>query len=60
MRTREAGKKAGRADPGRAGLGIFTHVCVGASDLARAERFYDAALAPLGITNLGRFLDQGV
>ena len=41
-------------------MGIFTHVCVGASDIARAERFYDAALAPLGIANLGRFLEQGL
>jgi catechol 2,3-dioxygenase-like lactoylglutathione lyase family enzyme len=41
-------------------MGIFTHVCLGSSDLERAARFYDAVLAPLGIVNLGRFLDQGI
>ena len=41
-------------------MGIFTHICLGTNDLQRARRFYDAALAPLGIRNLGDFLDQGV
>ena len=41
-------------------MGIFTHMCVGTNDLERAVCFYDAALAPLGIRNLGRFGDQGV
>lgn len=41
-------------------MGIFTHACLGSNDLARSTRFYDAALAPLGIANLGAFLDQGV
>ena len=41
-------------------MGIFTHVCLGTNDLERARRFYDAALAPLGIRNLGDFLDQGL
>lgn len=41
-------------------MGIFTHACIGSNDIARAARFYDAALAPLGIVNLGPFLDQGV
>lgn len=27
---------------------MFDHVSIGVSDLARAKRFYDAALAPLG------------
>ena len=41
-------------------MGIFTHNCVGTNDLDRAGRFYDAALAPLGIGRLGDFLDQGL
>lgn len=41
-------------------MGIFTHICLGTNDLDRARRFYDAALAPLGINNLGDFLDQGL
>lgn len=41
-------------------MGIFTHVCLGSNDLERAARFYDAVLAPLGIINLGPFLDQGI
>ena len=41
-------------------MGIFTHACVGTNDLARAGRFYDAALAPLGIRRLGEFLEQGL
>ncbi len=41
-------------------MGIFTHNCVGTNDVDRAGRFYDAALAPLGISPLGDFLDQGL
>ncbi|MEY4270370.1 MAG: hypothetical protein RLZZ58_1586 [Pseudomonadota bacterium] len=41
-------------------MGIFTHNCVGTNDVGRAGRFYDAALAPLGIVRLGDFLDQGL
>lgn len=40
-------------------MSIFTHICLGTNDLPRARTFYDAALAPLGIRNLGGFLDQG-
>ncbi|MFA6268114.1 MAG: VOC family protein [Pseudolabrys sp.] len=29
---------------------MFDHVSIGVRDIARAQRFYDAALAPLGIT----------
>ena len=29
---------------------MFTYLCLGTQDLKRAARFYDAALAPLGIT----------
>lgn len=35
-------------------------MCLGSNDLARAGTFYDAALAPLGIHNVGGFLDQGI
>ena len=41
-------------------MGIFTHNCVGTNDLERAGRFYDAALAPLGIGRLGDSLGQGL
>lgn len=41
-------------------MGIFTHNCVGTNDVEQAGRFYDAALAPLGLTRLGAFLDQGL
>ncbi len=29
---------------------MFTYICLGTNDLERAVRFYDAALAPLGLT----------
>lgn len=41
-------------------MGIFTHQCVGTNDVERAGRFYDAALAPLGVRRLGDFLEQGI
>ena len=40
------------------GDGVFSHACVGASDLAQSTKFYDAALAPLGVNNLGPFGDS--
>jgi catechol 2,3-dioxygenase-like lactoylglutathione lyase family enzyme len=39
------------------GDGVFSHATVGAIDLATSTKFYDAALAPLGINNLGPFGD---
>ena len=39
------------------GDGVFSHACVGASDLAKSVTFYDAALAALGVNNLGPFGD---
>lgn len=39
------------------GDGIFSHACVGASDLDASAKFYDAALAPLGVNNMGPFGD---
>jgi catechol 2,3-dioxygenase-like lactoylglutathione lyase family enzyme len=35
------------------GDGLFTHVMLGAKDLDASVGFYDAALAPLGVKNLG-------
>lgn len=35
------------------GNDVFTHVCLGANDLAGSTKFYDAALGALGINNLG-------
>lgn len=37
------------------GDGVFSHTTVGATDLGSSTRFYDAALAPLGVKNLGPF-----
>jgi catechol 2,3-dioxygenase-like lactoylglutathione lyase family enzyme len=41
-------------------MSIYTHICLGTNDLGKAQRFYDAVLTPLGIHNLGSFLDQGI
>ncbi|KKC24829.1 VOC family protein [Sphingomonas sp. SRS2] len=40
------------------GDGVFSHATVGASDLAASTSFYDAALTPLGVKNLGPFGDS--
>ena len=45
------------ADPVISGDDVFSHTCLGASDLAASSAFYDAALAPLGIKNMGPFGD---
>src|SRR3546814_20923195 len=37
------------------GDGVFSHTCLGAVDLAQSTVFYDAALQPLGVVNLGPF-----
>lgn len=37
------------------GDGVFSHACLGVSDLPAAVAFYDAALAPLSVRNLGPF-----
>lgn len=37
------------------GDGVFSHVFLGASDIEASVAFYDAALAALGIKNLGPF-----
>jgi len=37
------------------GDGVFSHTMLGAKDLSASVTFYDAALAPLGIRNLGPF-----
>lgn len=42
------------------GDGIFSHVMIGATDLAASAKFYDAALAPLGLKNLGPFGDTWI
>jgi len=42
------------------GDGVFSHACLGASDLGASTKFYDAALAPLGVKNLGPFGDNCV
>lgn len=40
------------------GDGLFSHTCLGARDLAASAAFYDAALAPLGVRNMGPFGDS--
>src|SRR3546814_12481383 len=40
------------------GDGVFSHACLGASDLAQSTAFYDAALRPLGVANIGPFGDN--
>jgi catechol 2,3-dioxygenase-like lactoylglutathione lyase family enzyme len=42
------------------GDGVFSHTTVGASDLTSSAAFYDAALAPLGVNNLGPFGDSAI
>ncbi|WP_447725828.1 VOC family protein [Sphingomonas koreensis] len=37
------------------GDGVFSHTTLGATDLDASVAFYDAALAPLGVNNLGPF-----
>ena len=37
------------------GDGVFSHTTLGAVDLTKSVAFYDAALAPLGVKNLGPF-----
>ena len=41
-------------------MSIFTHVVLGANDVAQSRKFYDATLAPLGVKNLGPMGDNGV
>jgi catechol 2,3-dioxygenase-like lactoylglutathione lyase family enzyme len=41
-------------------MAIFTHVVLGANDVARSSKFFDATLGALGIKNLGPFGDNGV
>jgi catechol 2,3-dioxygenase-like lactoylglutathione lyase family enzyme len=40
-------------------MAIFTHVVLGANDLPQSRNFYDAALAALGVQNLGPMGDNG-
>lgn len=37
------------------GDNVFSHACLGAKDLDASVAFYDSALAPLGVQNLGPF-----
>ena len=39
-------------------MAIFTHVVLGANDVAKSRKFYDATLAALGIKNLGPMGDN--
>jgi catechol 2,3-dioxygenase-like lactoylglutathione lyase family enzyme len=39
------------------GDGVFSHVFIGAADVATSAKFYDAVLGTLGVENLGPFGD---
>ena len=39
---------------------IFSHVFIGAADVDRSAKFYDAALGALGVANLGPFGDNWI
>ena len=41
-------------------MAIFTHVALGANDLARSKKFYDATLGALGVKFLGPMGDNGL
>ncbi|RRW25175.1 VOC family protein, partial [Ectopseudomonas oleovorans] len=43
------------ANPVISGNDVFSHVFIGAADVAQSTAFYDAALGALGIKNLGPF-----
>lgn len=45
------------ADSVISGNDVFSHTCLGASDVAASTKFYDAALGALGIKNMGPFGD---
>ncbi|MDD3800532.1 MAG: VOC family protein [Novosphingobium sp.] len=38
---------------------MYSHICVGSNDLAKAQTFYDAVFAPLGGTSIMADLDGG-
>jgi catechol 2,3-dioxygenase-like lactoylglutathione lyase family enzyme len=40
-------------------MAIFTHVVLGASDLEKSRKFYDATLAALGVRNIGPMGSNG-
>lgn len=40
-------------------MAIFTHVVLGANDLEKSRKFYDATLAALGIKNMGPMGERG-
>ena len=41
-------------------MAIFTHICVGTNDLPKSSKFYDAALAALGLKNMGKMGENGM
>ena len=41
-------------------MAIFTHVILGSNDLDTSTGFYDAALSPLGVNNLGPLGENAV
>ena len=40
-------------------MAIFTHVVLGANDLDKSRKFYDATLAALGVKNMGPMGERG-
>ena len=43
------------SNPVISGNNVFSHVFIGAADVAQSSAFYDAALGALGVKNLGPF-----
>lgn len=41
-------------------MSVFSHLTIGCEDLSSSRKFYDAVLAPLGVTNLGGVPDRMV
>ena len=39
---------------------MFSHVTIGSNDVEKAKRFYDATLAPLGLTAHAAYPDEAV
>jgi catechol 2,3-dioxygenase-like lactoylglutathione lyase family enzyme len=37
---------------------MYTHICVGSNDLDESQKFYDAALTPLGVQSAGKISEN--
>lgn len=39
---------------------MYTHICISSNNLEQSSGFYNAALEPLGVQNIGKFNDRSV